>query len=174
MRFVGTAYRAHDPRWSFQPLSGDGAASRGGRFNPPGVPALYLALTVVGAVKEANQGLAFHIDPCVLCSYEVDCDGLVDLRTAEERTEAGTGEAEMAAGWLTLARAGQTPPQWSLARRLMKAGRSGVIAPSYAPGATAADGNLVLWRWGAEGNCRVAVHDPDGRLPRDGASRGEG
>ena len=172
MRFVGTAYRAHDPRWSFQPLSGEGAADRGGRFNPRGVPALYLTLNVVGAVKEANQGLAFHIDPCVLCSYEVDCDGLADLRTAEGRAEAGISEADMAAGWLALARAGRTPPTWTMVRRLIRAGRSGALAPSYAPGATAEDGNLVLWRWGAEGGCRVAVHDPDGRLPRDGRSWG--
>jgi len=36
-------------------LSGDGAAVRGGRFNARGTPALYLALTIVGAVREANQ-----------------------------------------------------------------------------------------------------------------------
>ncbi|TJV36829.1 MAG: hypothetical protein E5Y18_13750, partial [Mesorhizobium sp.] len=42
MRFVGTCYRAHDPRWAFKPTSGDGASSRGARFNPKGVPALYL------------------------------------------------------------------------------------------------------------------------------------
>lgn len=172
MRFVGTAYRAHDPRWSFRPTSGEGAAAKGGRFNPRGVPALYLSLTAIGAVREANQGLAFHIDPCVLCSYAVDCNGLVDVRTADGRAEGGVSEADMAAGWLTLAQAGRTPPTWAMARRLIAAGRSGVVAPSYAPGATEADANLVLWRWGAEGDCRVAVHDPDGRLPRDAGSWG--
>ena len=70
LRFVGTCYRAHDPRWSFKPISGDGAAIRGARFNPKGVPALYLALSVITAVKEANQGLAQRINPCVLCSYD--------------------------------------------------------------------------------------------------------
>ncbi|TIU28930.1 MAG: hypothetical protein E5W38_22550, partial [Mesorhizobium sp.] len=70
MRFVGTCYRAHDPRWSFKPISGDGAAVRGARFNAKGVPTLYLALSVMTAVKEANQGLAYRIDPCVLCSYD--------------------------------------------------------------------------------------------------------
>src|SRR5262249_792496 len=58
LRFEGLAYRAHDPRWSFRPLSGDGAAVHGGRFNPKGTPALYLALDPMTAIKEAAQGFA--------------------------------------------------------------------------------------------------------------------
>ncbi|WP_352965052.1 RES domain-containing protein [Mesorhizobium sp. M0815] len=85
MRLVGTCYRTHDPRWAFKPSSGDGAAIRGARFNPKGVPALYLALTVMTTVKEANQGFAHRIDPCVLCSYEVDCEDITDLSTKQGR-----------------------------------------------------------------------------------------
>ncbi len=29
LRFTGTCYRAHDPRWAFKPASGDGAAIKG-------------------------------------------------------------------------------------------------------------------------------------------------
>jgi len=37
--FAGSrCYRAHDPRWSFKPLSGDGGAIRGARFNPKSMP----------------------------------------------------------------------------------------------------------------------------------------
>ena len=36
-------FRAHNPLWSFQPLSGAGAARAGGRFNRIGTPALYLS-----------------------------------------------------------------------------------------------------------------------------------
>jgi RES domain-containing protein len=66
VRFQGAAYRAHDPRWSFKPLSGDGAALYGGRYNRKGVPALYLALDAITAVREITQGLARKLDPCVL------------------------------------------------------------------------------------------------------------
>ena len=58
MRFAGRAYRAIDPKWSFGPLSGEGAALRGARFNPPGVPALYLSLDPVTALNEVAQGFA--------------------------------------------------------------------------------------------------------------------
>ncbi|MCO0638328.1 RES domain-containing protein, partial [Lutimaribacter sp. EGI FJ00014] len=99
MRFVGTCYRAHDPRWAFKPTSGDGAAIRGARFNPKGVPALYLALTVMTAVKEANQGFAHRIDPCVLCSYEVDCEDIVDLTSEQGRREVSVALEDMACAW---------------------------------------------------------------------------
>jgi len=49
--------------------------------------ALYLGLDVMTAVKEANQGFAHKIDPCVLCTYEVACDDIADLRTTEARAE---------------------------------------------------------------------------------------
>ena len=41
MRFRGIVYRAHDPRWSWPPVSGEGARRYGGRFNRIGVEAFY-------------------------------------------------------------------------------------------------------------------------------------
>jgi len=38
------AYRVHQPRWAFDPISGAGAAAEGGRANRKGLHALYLAL----------------------------------------------------------------------------------------------------------------------------------
>jgi hypothetical protein len=52
LRFQGTGYRAHDPKWSCIPLSGDGAAIDGGRFNPKGIPTFYLSLSIETALKE--------------------------------------------------------------------------------------------------------------------------
>jgi RES domain-containing protein len=167
LRFQGTCYRAHDPRWSFKPLSGDGAAIHGGRFNPRGVPALYLALDPIGAVREANQGFAHKTEPCVLCAYEVDCDDIVDLRTDEARTAQRVAAQDMAAGWFSFLAEGDEPPSWRIARRLIGEGAAGMLAPSYAPGATLADHNLVLWRWGEKLPHRIAVFDPSGRLPKD-------
>lgn len=172
MRFRGTAYRAHDPRWSFSPLSGDGAAIHGGRFNPKGTSALYLALAPMTAIKEAAQGLALKIEPLVLCSYEVDCEDVLDLTTPAGRKTAGVGLDDLACGWMLLAHEGRTPPTWAMAKRLIGDHVAGVIAPSFAPGATADDRNLVLWRWGPDRPHRVGVHDPSGRLPKNQLSWG--
>ncbi len=76
MRFEGIVYRAHDPRWAFSPLSGDGAKKTGGRFNPPGLAALYLSLEAITALKEATHGLPRRVEPFIFCSYEVDCDNI--------------------------------------------------------------------------------------------------
>jgi RES domain-containing protein len=167
LRFQGTCYRAHDPRWSFKPLSGDGAAIRGARFNPKGISALYLALDIITAVKEANQGFAHKIEPCVLCSYQVDCDDIADLRTVAGRAEHQVSRDDMACGWFADLAAGREPPSWQIARRLIGAGFAGVLVPSFAPGASLTDHNLVLWNWGEHLPHQVAVFDPSGRLPKD-------
>ena len=167
MRFQGLAYRAHDPRSSFKPLSGDGAAVHGGRFNPKGTPALYVALDPMTAVKEAAQGFARKFEPCVLCTYEVDCEDVVDVRGEKQRSAAGVGEEEMACPWFADAAAGAKPASWRLARRLIADGAAGILAPSFVRGATPGDVNLVLWDWSGRLPHKVAVFDPGGRLPKN-------
>lgn len=167
MRFVGVAYRAHDPQWSFKPLSGDGAAIRGGRFNPRGTPALYLGLSIVTAVKEASQGLPAKINPLVLCSYEIDSEDILDLRDPATQATVGTTDADLACPWMAQVHAGKEPPTWVLARTLIADGVAGVIAPSFAPGATSDDANLILWRWTNARPHFCEVHDPSGRLPKN-------
>ncbi len=167
MRFQGSAYRAHDPRWSFKPLSGAGAAVHGGRFNPKGAPALYLALDPITAIKEASQGFARKFEPCVLCTYDVDCEDVVDLRTTTARKAAGVDEEEMACPWFAEAAAGRIPASWRLANRLIAAAAAGLLAPSYVRRATAEDVNLVLWDWSGHQPHRVSVFDPSGRLPKN-------
>jgi RES domain-containing protein len=165
LRFQGLAYRAHDPRWSFKPLSGDGAAVHGGRFNPKETPALYLSLDPMTAIKEAAQGFAHKFEPYVLCTYELDCGDVVDLREEEGR-RAGVGEEEMACAWFAEAASRREPASWRLARRLIAGGAAGLIAPSFVRGAEAGDVNLVLWDWSDRLPHKVAVFDPGGRLPK--------
>lgn len=167
MRFIATCYRAHDPRWAFRPTSGEGAAIRGARFNPKGVPTLYLALSVMTAVKEANQGFAHRIDPCVLCSYEVDCDDIADLASEEGRGGASVTLEDMACAWATALSDGKRPASWAIYDRLRPQGIAGVLVPSFAPGTGMEDRNLVLWDWGPDLPHQVAVFDPSGRLPKD-------
>jgi RES domain-containing protein len=163
VRFAGRAYRAIDPKWSFGPLSGEGAALRGARFNPPGVPALYLSLDPVTALNEVAQGFAGRIAPCVMCDYDVDCDDILDLRDEAGRAAAGTTLEVLGCAWKLTAPA----PSQVLARRLLSEGAAGVLVPSFAPGAEPHQHNLVLWAWGPELSHKVQVFDPTGRLPKD-------
>ena len=167
MKFVGTLLRAHNPKWSFKPLSGEAAAVHGGRFNPKGMPALYMASTSVGAIRESSHGFAHKFDPLVLCSYDVDCDDIVDLRNTKDRATAGVQDADLACAWMFLASGGVEPPSWKLARDLSAAGTSGILVPSYAIGAIGDEFNLVLWDWGPTLPHSVRVYDPSGKLPKN-------
>lgn len=148
-------------------MSGAGAAIHGARFNPSGVEALYLGLSIIAAVNEASQGLAFKIHPCVLCCYDVDCDDIADLRTEAGRVAHRVRLADMACAWFAFLSGGKEPPSWNIARKLIAAGHAGILVPSFAPGATGTDHNLVLWRWSGRRPHRVRVFDPTGRLPKD-------
>jgi RES domain-containing protein len=173
VRFQGVVYRAHDPRWAFSPLSGEGAARTGGRFNRPGRAALYTALSMPGMIKEAQQGFARKLDPLTIVSYDVDCEDVVDLTDHAELHRVRVEAAELAQAWRPLPGARRTVPTWIVADRLVKEGYAAAIVPSYAPGATTEDRNLVFWRWGPEPPHRITVYDPHGRLPKDQRSWNE-
>ncbi|MCW5696681.1 MAG: RES domain-containing protein [Bauldia sp.] len=166
MRWRGVAYRGHDPNWAWQPTSGEGAKQNGGRFNPVGIPALYLALTVEGAIREASHGFARRFPPLTLCSYDCDVDDLVDLRTEAGRKAAGFALAGLACPWALDRTENRIPESWTIAISLMADGVAGILVPSFVTGATAALANLVLWRWGDALPHRVALHDPEDRLKK--------
>jgi RES domain-containing protein len=166
MNYKGRAYRAHDPRWSWQPLSGRGAAISGGRFNVKGQEALYLALSPITALAECTQGFAARMLPLTLCEYDIDCADIIDLTDPAMRAAEGVAYEDMACGWLTFQRSGKLAPSQAVAKALMKKGYSGALVPSFVPGIADGATNLVLWRWGDRALNRVVVYDPDGRLEK--------
>lgn len=170
MRFQGTCFRAHEPRFAWSPLSGEGAQLFGGRFNIAGVPALYLALTVDGMFAEMGHGFARRFEPLTICTYDVDVSDMADLRTDALRSQAGVTMAGLACSWKLEIDNGKTPYTWTLARRLIASGTAGILVPSFATGAKPNATNLVLWKWGAEPPYQVRVHDPSEKLPKDGRS----
>ena len=60
------------------------------------MPALYLALDPMTAIKEAAQGFAHKFEPYVLCTYEIDCEDMADFRTEVGRRPAGVALEDMA------------------------------------------------------------------------------
>jgi RES domain-containing protein len=171
LRFKGEAFRAHDPDWSWTPLSGAGAALKGRRFNWPGLPALYLSLSFKTAFREVSAGFAHRLTPYVLCSYDVDCEDIADLRSDAGRAAHGVALDDLACAWGDALIAGREPPSWSVVRRLLADGGAGILVPSFATGATPDDQNLVLWRWGPDLPHKVTVYDPTGKLAKNQLSR---
>ena len=163
--FRGTVYRAHDPRWAFAPDSGVGAARYGGRFNPPGQPALYVSCSYVGAVTEAQQGMSANkLQPLTLVSYDVDHESILDLSTPDARGAAGISLVELDCPWELLLLEHKVPPSHALAARLIADGVGGILVPSFAPGAAAHTTNIVFWRWTDRPPHQVRVIDDQNRL----------
>ncbi|MDE2976800.1 MAG: RES family NAD+ phosphorylase [Acidobacteriota bacterium] len=164
MRFRGVVYRAHNPQWSWAPLSGEGARRHGGRFNRRGVPALCTSLAPLTAIRE-TQPLGRPMQPQTLRAYEVDAEPVFDSREVAERAAFGGTEPELRCEtWESEMLDGRIPPSQVLAERLIAAGQAGMLAPSFARGASVDDLNLVLWTWGPEPPARVALIDDEGRL----------
>jgi RES domain-containing protein len=153
VRLTGLVHRAHHPRWSWQPTSGEGAARHGGRFNPKGLPALYTSRRLETAWLEAQQAFPFKAQPMTMVAYHVDCTDMFDLTDAAERDRLGIAIADLAC-----------------AKRLIEKGAAGIIAPSFAAGAGPDDVNVVFWRWADVAPHQVSVIDDTGRLPRDDRS----
>jgi RES domain-containing protein len=171
LRLAARCYRGHDPAWSFTPLSGGGAALTGGRFNRKGEPTLYLSLDVMTSFGECTQGFTQRLQPLTMCEYDVDCEPVADLRNDATRAAHGVTLDELGCAWLNFQLAGKDAPSWLAADRLKSSGHSGILVPSFVPGATEANINLVLWRWGPDLPHKVNVYDPSGRLPRNQLSR---
>ena len=77
-RYRGPLFRALNPVYAREPLSGRGAEKYGGRFNVKGTPALYTALDPATALREANQ--VGDLQPTILVSYHADLGPIFDTR----------------------------------------------------------------------------------------------
>jgi RES domain-containing protein len=159
MRFVGLLYRAHNPAWSRAPMSGEGAARFGGRFNRLGRPALYTSLAPETALREGNQ--VGTLQPTTLVAYQADIWPLLDGRDTAAMAPFGMAPPELAdRSWRDRMLSGQPVPTQELSEAAIVRGYVGIIVPSYARGAAADALNLVLWDWEA----RITLIDDDDRL----------
>ena len=161
---AGLVYRALNPVWARQPLSGEGARRFGGRFNAKGVPALYTSLDPLTAIREASQA-GRPLQPTTLVSYRADVTPVLDGNESETLAAFGLTPAELAADdWrLRMQGEGMAPTQ-GFAERVRAAGFAGLLVPSYARDAQAGDRNLVLWRWSGRRPARLVLNDEEGRL----------
>lgn len=151
-------------RFQRSPLSGEGARLLGGRWNPRGTQALYLATDPATAVAEFYQGLA---KPGTLAPYRLDARAIADLTDGNGGPRDAEVEHGCVAAWKAMAhRPDRTPPSWTLAIELIAQGAEGALVPSVQNrGGTC----LVLWQWhdaaaGAGDGAALTLLDPDEAL----------
>ena len=163
-RYAGPLYRALNPVYAREPLSGRGAELYGGRFNARGTPALYTALDPATALRESSQ--AGSLQPTVLVSYRAELGPVFDSRDAGALEARGMSAGALVdPGWRAAMLDGRPVPTQEFARALVSDGFAGLLVRSYAKGATGANLNIVLWRWTDEGNALAVIDDED-RLGR--------
>ena len=132
-RFTGFLYRALNPVYARDPLSGRGAQVYGGRFNPKGTAALYASLSPVTALREANRVGA--LQPTTLVAYEADVRPVFDARDAEalagfEMTPTGLASVS----WRDDMIANGECATQTFARRLIAEGFAAPPRPVFRPG----------------------------------------
>ncbi|RUT03690.1 hypothetical protein DSM107010_60260 [Chroococcidiopsis cubana SAG 39.79] len=159
-------WRMLAPKWAYQPLSGVGAARHGGRFNQPGMEALYISEDYITAISEYEQELG--IRPGTLCAYDVDVKGIVDLTDPQVQTICSVSLDTLKCPWKEIwLISKQRPPTWDLASRLIAEDYAGIRVPSVRD----MNGvNIVLWRWNDRENRRIRALDPRNDLPTDQSS----
>jgi RES domain-containing protein len=81
-------YRFNTPRWSYRPTSGAGAAKVGGRFNRPGIEALYLSRSVETASAEYQQDEPL-LPPGTLVTYRITLSQVVDFQLSSRVSPRG-------------------------------------------------------------------------------------
>ncbi len=118
-------------------LSGIGAERRGGRWNPPGLPAVYGSTSDGTALEECKANDRYYgietKGPRLLVAVEARLACVLDLTDAGVRRKIGVTLQELAAeDWRKLQEAGKESFTQTLGRAVAEAGGSGILARSAA------------------------------------------
>lgn len=160
--YTGLLYRALNPLYAQDSLSGAGAALHGGRFNKVGRAALYVTLNIKTAILEINQ--VGTLQPTTLVSYQADVHDIFDA-TNRAQLEKHKLSADVLASttWRDEMYATGLAQTQSIAEDLIAQGYRAIKVPSCARGAQHNDINLVIWFWN-DGINQLSVIDDEKRL----------
>lgn len=157
-------YRFNTPRWSYRPTSGAGAAKVGGRFNRPGVEALYLSRSVETASAEYQQDEPL-MPPGMLVTYRIALSEIVDFQKGYERQGWDELWADWHCQWRKLALYEEVePPSWLLGDLAIERGAKAILYPST----RLTNGiNIVVFTQLLDDRDELSTYDPRSDLPRN-------
>jgi RES domain-containing protein len=122
--FRGTLWRALNPEFGRAPLSPIGSMLSGGRFNPVGVPAIYLASDPFTALLEISPTSTIKHEALLLVPVESTLAHFVDLTNDAELNECEITTDDLASSWSK--ELGKPTPVQQLYYKLHPQGFSGV------------------------------------------------
>ncbi|MCI0335473.1 MAG: RES family NAD+ phosphorylase [Planctomycetes bacterium] len=157
-------------------FSGDGAAVRGGRWNPRGIKAVYASQSVITAVREAYQELlrfgfsASAVRPRAFCGAEVSLQSVLDLTDKNICRAIGFTVAELVdEDWLAIQQESDESWTQAIGRGAYEAGFEGLLAPSARdrPGGI----NLVVFPKNLRPGSRIDIIGKDDLPPHPAGRR---
>lgn len=159
-----TFYRFITPRWSHTPTSGAGAARFGGRFNRPGIDAVYLSRCIETAIAEYQQDDPL-IPPGTLVTYRVALSRIVDFEAGYIRGVWDELWSDWDCEWRKhVLYEHIEPPSWLLGDLAVERRAKGILFPSTRH---AGGSNLVVYSAQLEEGDELSAYDPHGDLPLD-------
>jgi RES domain-containing protein len=139
VKLKGNAFRSAGVKYANEGdfISGSGASTNGGRWNPLGVKAIYASLDPVTAVMESyHQFLKYgfkvqHIRPRVMAGVKLNVKRLLDLTNSGIRRKLGFSLADlMEEDWEAIQSGGEESWTQAIGRGALLAGFEGLLAPS--------------------------------------------
>lgn len=163
-------FRALRPAWSHAPLSGEGAAINGGRWNRKGRVAIYFACDYQTALEEYWQGIERR--PATIVEYHVAGASIAKIDDPALCEACAIPRDIMDFDWRTKSRHWRMlegpdqmpmPRSWAISECILKQGYHGIEYPSRITG----DPCVCIWRWGEGSSCKITVRNSFSDLPHD-------
>lgn len=163
--FAGVGYRSSTPKYATEVdlLTGEGSKRNGGRWNPIGIPVVYIALTPETAMAETFAHHRYYgipvedAMPRTFVAIDAILQSVLDLRDGKIRQRLQVSEERiLTVDWRKEVRAGRQPLTQAIGLAAYQSGLEGLIVPS----AVDLQGhNLLIFRDKMQSGSQISVRN---------------